>query len=370
MKKIFVLPFLSLFACSTAIENQVSKTYAIEEIPISSEKLQIEKVILLEGSGEEFLGAELKTLLTPEGIFVSNYDRPAFIHHFDRKGTYLGPIVKVGDGPGQVKRFEEFRVSGDSLLVNVGMGDHEELVYFSISGHEQLKKVETEASGFSFYPNSDGTFWFYSGLNRAVGDYRLQRLDAEGKISQKWMYNDFSESLIPFMEKSIFEGDERLLVRDPLFPIVNQIGTDTLELAYQFDFGSYSLPAEIWEIEDPMQWFERINSNGFGDLNKLFENEDFFVGDFVFQRDRERSRKLLVINRRTEDARIYEVDEEKEPHYYSPIALEGDHLLFIAYAPALIEVLEELPASDEVKAQLKELKEESNPVIIYASLEK
>lgn len=114
MKKIFVLPFLSLFACSTAIENQVSKTYAIEEIPISSEKLQIEKVILLEGSGEEFLGAEVKTLVTAEGIFVSNYDRPASIHHFDRKGTYLGPIVKVGMG--QV-RYSDLKSFGRAVIL-------------------------------------------------------------------------------------------------------------------------------------------------------------------------------------------------------------------------------------------------------------
>lgn len=369
MKYLYIFLLLGFFACGGSQENSTeNEIISIDQTPIEEGELLIDRVVLLDSSSDELLGAELKALSTDQGFFVSNYNGAKYLHHFGLDGSYLGPIFTIGEAPGQVPRFEEFRIKGDSLIINAGMGDHDNLMIFSVSTHEVIKEIETEASGFSFYPNLDGSFWMYSGLNKAVGDYRLHKIDESGKIIEKWMYNDFSESLIPFMEMSIFEGDGRLLVRDPLFPLINEIGKDSLHQAYKFDFGAYSIPSEVWDIPDAMQWFEAINSNGFGDFNKIFENENYFIGDLVFQKEGQRIRKLLVLNRTSGESKIYETNEDNEPQYYTPFALQGDHLLFIAYAPALLEVVESLNASDAIKNQLSHLKEESNPVILYSKL--
>ncbi len=369
--KILLLIFsMAAFSCSSPEASlEVPKIISLEDVPVQETKLLIDKAVLLDSDSIEFLGSELRTVSTEHGFFVSNYDGAKAIHHFSPDGVHLGRVVEIGGAPGQIPRFDEFRVKGDSLILIMGIGDKEKLSFFSVPNRQLVKQLQAEARGFSFYPNSDGTFWLYSGYNRAVGDYRLRLVSPEGKVVNSWMYNDFNEKLIPFQEQSIFQGDGRLLIRDPLFPIVNMIGKDSLELAYQFDFGTFTIPDEAWEIENPMQWFQRIDQNGFGDLNILLESEKYFVADIVLQREGIRQRKIYVLYRETGDERIYPVDEEMEPQYYSPFGLENDRLLFIAYAPALMEVVGQLEATPEVKSQLRSLKEESNPVILYAKLD-
>ncbi|MDF2158653.1 6-bladed beta-propeller [Algoriphagus sp. CAU 1675] len=371
LKRVLVIFSVVAFSCgSPETSSKVPKIISLEDVPVQETKLLIDKAVLLGSDSLEFLGSELRTVSSRHGFFVSNYGGAKAIHHFSLDGEHLGRIVEIGDAPGQIPRFDEFRVKEDSLILMTGIGEKEMLSFFSVTDHQMVKQIYVEASGFSFYPNTDGTFWLYSGFNRAVGDYRLRLASPEGKVVSNWMINDFNEELIPFQEQSIFEGDGRLLVRDPLFPIVNMIGKDSLELAYQFDFGTFTIPDETWEIEDPMQWFQRINQNGFGDLVNLFESKEYLVADVVFQREGERQRKIYVLNREIGSERIYPVDEEMEPQYYSPFGLENNHLLFIAYAPALLEVIDQLETSPEIKSQLRSLKEESNPVILYGRLEK
>jgi hypothetical protein len=362
---------MGFLACTSSEEdiNQV-KTIQLDKIPIQENKLLIDRAILLGSDSLELLGSELRTVFSKHGFFVSNYNGPKAIHHFSMEGEHLGRIVEVGEAPGQILRFEEFRVHGDTLIVNTGKGDHIDLNFFYIPGHSLVKTIETEASAFSFYPKEDGSFWLYSGLNEAVGDYRLQRVDQKGKIVEKRLFNDFSDALIPFTEKSFFDGGGRLLFREPLFPEIYEVKNDTLNLAYRMDFGTYSIPDEIWEIEDPFKLFEQLNKNGFADSYSIFENEKYFLVDIVLQRERDYRKELLIFDRVSGESRKIEITQDQFPEYYSPFALVGSHVLFIAYAPSLIQRLDELNMTEEVREQLRVLKEDSNPVILYGRLEK
>ncbi|WP_087940663.1 6-bladed beta-propeller [Algoriphagus faecimaris] len=366
-----LLLVLGFFACTSEKNDaEEAELIVLDEIPIQKNKLLIDQAILLGSDSLELLGSELRTVFSKHGFFVSNYNGPKAIHHFSLEGEHLGRIVDVGEAPGQVLRFEEFWVKGDTLILNTGKGDHIDLNFFSIPDHTLIKTIETEASAFSFYPNEDGSFWLYSGLNKAVGDYRLQRVDPDGKILEKRLFNDFSDALIPFTEKSFFRGEGRLLFREPLFPEIYEVLADTLKLAYRVDFGSYSIPDEIWEIEDPFELFERLNKNGFADVYSFYENEKYFIADLVLQRERDYKKELLILDRINRESRKIEITQEHFPEYYSPFALEGDRVLFVAYAPALIQRLDQLNVTEEVREQLKVLEEDSNPVILYGRLEK
>ncbi|TDK50391.1 6-bladed beta-propeller [Algoriphagus formosus] len=370
-KSLYLIVLLGFLACNSSKNdpNQV-KTIPLDNIPIQEDKLLIGQAILLGSDTLELLGSELRTVFSKHGFFVSNYNGPKAIHHFSPQGEHLGKITEVGEAPGQVLRFEEFRIHGDTLILNTGKGDHIDLNFFYIPDHRLVKTIETEASAFSFYPNEDGSFWLYSGLNKAVGDYRLQRVDQMGKVIEKRLFNDFNDALIPFTENSFFEGGERLLFREPLFPEIYEVQSDSLKLAYKMDFGSYSIPNEIWEIEDPFQLFEQLNKNGFADSYSIFENEKFFLADIVLQREGDYRKELLIIDRVSGESRKIEITQDNFPEYYSPFALVGSHVLFIAYAPALIQRIDELNVTEEVREQLKVLVEDSNPVILYGRLEK
>lgn len=358
------------FACNSSEKNSnQGETIQLDKIPIQENKLLIEKAILLGLDSLELLGSELRAVFSSHGFFVSNYNGPKAIHHFSLEGEHLGRIVEVGEAPGQVLRFEEFRVKGDTLILNTGKGDHTDLNFFSIPDHTLVKTLETEASAFSFYPNEDGSFWFYSGMNKAVGDYRLQKINADGKVITKLLFNDFNESLLPLAAQSFFEGDDRLLLREPLFPEIYEVMGDTLIQVRSFDFGSYSIPEETWEIEDPFELFEQLNKNGFADSYSIFENEDYFLGNVAFQKEQENRNELVVVNRETGKSQKFQINRNDFPEYYSPIALDGNHVLFIAYAPALIQRLDQLNVTEEVREQLKVLEEDSNPVILYGRLE-
>lgn len=370
-KFLYLSVLMSFFACTSSEEDSNrAKTIQLDKIPIQENKLLIDRAILLGSDSLDLLGSELRAEFSDHGFFVSNYNGPKAIHHFSMEGEHLGRIVEVGEAPGQVLRFEEFRIHEDTLIVNTGKGDHIDLNFFHIPDHRLVKTIETEVSAFSFYPNEDGSFWLYSGLNKAVGDYRLQRIDQKGEIIEKRLFNNFSDALIPFTEKSFFDGGERLLFREPLFPEIYEVQGDSLKLVYKMDFGTYSIPDEIWEIEDPFKLFEQLNKNGFADSYSIFENEKFFLVDIVLQRERDYRKELLIIDRLSGDNRKIEITQDQFPEYYSPFALDGNHVLFITYAPALIRRLDELNATEKVLEQLKVLEEDSNPVILYGRLEK
>ncbi len=365
MKKYLIIFAALAWSCGETEETGI-RTIAVEDISEMESDFIVDQVILLETDTTELLGSNVRAVKSESGFFVSNLERAEGIHHFSPSGESLGMIVEIGEAPGQIPRFNDYKVFEDSLLVMSGTGGTAEIHSFSMD-HDLGNTLQVDLFGDSFYPNPDGSFWLYVGLNTVIGDHRLYRMGKTGKVEEKYLFNDISDEALPIGDFAFFEGDDRLLLREPFFTTLYQVDQDTIQPLYQFDLGQYKIPEKYWEMP-VFEGFELINTNGFAYIQTVLENEQYLVTSIAYQSAEGTWRELVVLDRQSGETRKLKVDMDKNGEFFEPIAIENDHLLFIAYAPTVMQRIGQMNLAEEVKNKLQTLKEESNPVILYAKL--
>ncbi|MCE7056696.1 6-bladed beta-propeller [Algoriphagus sp. AGSA1] len=365
MRKIIAFALLSVIGCGESRVESV-KTIDFDALEKVSADLLIEKAIPLASDSTELLGEYLWVMYDKDGYYAMNNFRGKGIHHFSNEGKHLGIIAEIGEAPGQVPEIRNFRVLEEEVLVNSGMGNSLELHTFSKSG-KLLKSTPYPINAFAFYPLNQDEVWYYSSYNSVAGDHRLFVADGSGAIRKELLSNDFNEKMLPMDEQSFFEGNEAVLFRESFKGNVYQLSEeDSLKEVYTFDFGPTAVPEKFWEM-DAFAGFEMINKQGFSNIAFLEENEQYFVAYVNFQKERDIKKTLYVWNKKTDKEFIMEIDGELG-YFNSLIGLEGDQLVFIAYAPYLVRNSEKLNLSDKAKASLATVTEDSNPVILYAKI--
>lgn len=365
MKKILAFAFLVIFGCSKK-EPEVIKMIDFEAVKVVSADLQIERATPLETDSTALLSEYLMVQYDNNDFFIMNYDRPEGIHHFSIDGKNLGLVAEVGEAPGQIMGINNFRLLEDELKVKSGMGNSLEIHTFTKSG-ELKKTTPYPINAFAFYPMNQNELWFYSSYNMVAGDHRLFKANGQGEVLKELLPNDFNEKMLPIDEQSFFEGDDEVLFREPFKTSVYKINRqDSLQELYRFDFGATTVPESYWEM-DAFAGFEMISKQGFSDINFLKENDKYLVAYVVLQKERDRKYELYIWNKESDKEFKIEIDGELG-YFNSLFGLDGDQLVFIAYAPYLVRNSETLNLSPEAKTALASVTEDSNPVIIYAKI--
>ncbi|WP_339702396.1 6-bladed beta-propeller [Algoriphagus aquimarinus] len=366
MRKLLAIAFLALLGCGEK-EPVAVKIIDFDAVSKVSADLLIEKVIPLGSDSTPLLSEYMKVMYDEEGFFVMNIDRPKGIHHFSNEGEYRGIIAEVGEAPGQIMGINNFRLLGDELKVNSGMGNSLEIHTFSKSG-ELVNTVPFPLNAFAFYPMNQNELWFYSSYNMVAGDHRLFKANGQGEVLKELLPNDFNEKMLPIDEQSFFKGDDAVLFREPFKTSVYKISKqDSLQELYSFDFGATTVPERYWEM-DAFAGFEMISKQGFSDINFLEENDKYLMAYVVLQKERTRKRELYIWNKKSGKEFKMEIDEEEQGYFKMPIGIEGEQLVFIAYAPYLVRNSEILNLSPEAKVSLASVTDDSNPVILYAKI--
>lgn len=366
MKKYLAFAFLAIIGCSEK-EPEAVKLIDFGAVESISADLLIEKAIPLGMDTAALLSEYLMVKYDEEDFYIMNYDRPTGIQHFSKEGKYLGMVAEIGEAPGQVLGIRNFRLFEDVVQVNSGTGNSLEIHSFNKSG-ELVNTIPYPINAFAFYPRSKDEVWFYSSYNMVAGDHRLFIADAQGNVKKKLLPNDFNEGMLPVDEQSFFEGDDAVLFRESFKTSVYELSEgDSLREVYRFDFGATTVPDKYWEM-DAFAGFEMITKQGFSNLNFLQETEKYLLADVVTQKERVRKREVYIWNKSTGKEFKFEIDEDEQGYFNSIIGIEGDQLVFIAYAPYLVRNSEKLSLSAEAKASLANLTEDSNPLIIYAKI--
>ncbi len=365
MRKIIAFVLFAVIGCGESGVESV-KTIDFDAVKKVSAELLIEKAIPLEADSTELLGEYLWFMNDKDGFYAMNNFRGKGIHHFSTDGKHLGMVAEIGEAPGQVPEIRNFRILGEEVLVNSGMGNSLELHAFSNTG-ELLKSTPYSINAFAFYPVNKDEVWFYSSYNSVAGDHRLFVADGAGEVKKELLPNDFNEKMLPMDEQAFFQGDEGILFRESFKSSVYQLSSkDSLREVYTFDFGPTAVPEKFWEM-DAFEGMEMISKQGFSNITFLEENDRYFVAYVDFQKERGIKKTLYVWNKKTDEDFVMEIDEELG-YFNSLIGLQGDQLVFIAYSPYLVRNSEKLNLSDKAKASLAAVTEDSNPVILYAKI--
>ena len=365
MRKPFVILFFALMGCKSE-KNQTLEVIDFDNIAVIPADWMIEKVVLLESDSSVFLGEDVRVQYDDSGFFIMNRIDAKRIHHFSPSGQHLGIAAKIGEAPGEFFQFEDFKLHGNSLFLISGRGNSLSLHRISMA-HELEATSAIPHYAFSFQPRENGDFWFYSGYYEVAGDHRLFITDGSGKLKSELLQNKVPP-IGQFGGYAFFQGDDRILFHEPLKTTVWEIlPGDSIKEAYRFDFGSYTAPEEYWE-QDLFAGFGNLMNKGVTDISYVLESERYLLADIVTYKEMEKSKMLYLKNKKTHKEYKIKVNQEDYGHFYSPIGIEDDQIVFYAYAGYLARNRENLNLSKEAKSSLANLTEDANSVILYAKI--
>lgn len=327
--------------------------------------LEINKMIQFEATKSNLLGMYLDIRLTRDNFWVLDLNNSNSIFGFDSLGRALGYVAQVGEGPNTILNIRDFLVSNDTIIVLSNLGDQVEISNWN-KHNSLLDKRRVEANGYTFIDDKIKNKWhLYSGYNKVAGKYRLNRYDKDFNKDKEYLENDFGDEILPFLERSFFQGYRRTLFKESLKSKVYELGEQDLKLVYEIDFGSYQVPDLFWE-KDPFEGFEMINENGFANISFIAESEKHFLIEIQIQEDGVLRKELLFIEKSSGKRIKVKVDQDQSAFFYSPFGFdESGNVLFYAYSGIAEKFIDSI--SDRVKENLK-FEKDGNPVIIYAKV--
>jgi hypothetical protein len=367
MKNIYlILIYFALVSCELSTDRDYSNI-ELSEIKQVSNDLDIDKITLLESTNPNLLGTFLDVKFNQDYFWVLDLDNRDAVHGFNSFGKYIGYTGEVGEGPNHIPNISDFQFSEDEITTLSTFGDQIQISKFTY-GNRLINKKRVPFNCFSFTRNQNGSFWLYSGYNLIAGNYRLKLISEEGGLQKEFFENDFVENMLPLTEPSFFSGENEILFRETLKPIIFSLGDSGPREKYRFDFGSLQVPDDFWEMDDPFKGFEMINKRGFANINFIYETKTHLLVDVLIQNESGVKKEIVILNKVKNEWIKIKVDEENIGYFYTPIGLTGDQIIFISYAPYVIRNLEKLTLSTAAKNSLKSLTEESNPVILYAKI--
>ncbi|MBN7813285.1 6-bladed beta-propeller [Algoriphagus sp. H41] len=364
MKNLSIFTFCLLLFVSCAQREE--GVLVLEDIPEHSGPLFVTKAVPLSSHSTPLLSNYLGAKYNKSQIWIVDKANMDAIHGFDWDGESLGSVAERGEAPSQIYNLVDFLVQEDQLVVMSNLGD--EVVVYEYDFDNSVKsKAQLPFNCFAFVENSQEGYWLYSGYNRVAGEHRLRSVSKDGKLLQSELENTFHEKMIPLGEAAFFDGDGEALFKESFKPEVFVLKENGPKLKYTFDFGDLTVPAEFWEME-AIPGFEMIDGNGYANFEFLAENGDYALFDIYIQKEGISRKEIVLLDKRSKKSRKLKVDRDRDGHLLSPMGIEGDQILFIAYAPHLVANKTKLEFSDEARLKVDQVSEDDNPVIIYVEI--
>ncbi|WP_192347825.1 6-bladed beta-propeller [Algoriphagus sp. Y33] len=364
MYKALTICFCIFLSCNR--KQDVTGVLNLTEIDPISDTLLITKLIPLASTQSNLLGSYLNVKYNNDCIWILGKDNSDAIHGFNWKGESIGYVAERGEAPGQLFNLLDFSLEGDEIIALSNLGDEIKISNYS-SDNSLLAQTQYPFNCFTFWKNEEGGYLLYSGYNKVAGEYRLLSIDSSGTVLNKHLKNNFNENMIPLSEPSFFKGDGEILFRESFKPAVYTMTADGPDLKYELNFGELRVPDSYWEM-DAISGFEMIDQNGFANIEFVAENSHYAIFDVFIQKEGEIWKEIVILYKDSKKVRKIKVATEINGHLLTPIGLENDTILFISYAPYLVQNRRNLNLSQEALTIIDTINEEDNPAIIYAQI--
>ncbi|MFI3314796.1 MAG: 6-bladed beta-propeller [Rikenellaceae bacterium] len=180
------------------------------------------------------------------------------------------------------------------------------------------------------------------------------RTDIAGKLQSKYLPSN--AKVIVFSETSypLAKYGDKIYIRESYNNQINTITSDgsTTEVAYDFDFGDYNIPAEFFTRNDPFKAAELLLSSDFASINRFMSSKSKDIVCVTFQITSQNALyNTIGINRDNTWSWITTSPEEENSLLHSSIRCitDNDELVILLTSDRL----------PELKKYYKELNEKS-----------
>ena len=359
---------LSAFCLSCNYSTQADlPIFELEELEsIGKEKLEIVKIIPLETTSENLMGTDIRVRFDASSFYLMDENSKNVIHHFDRKGAYLGSVAQVGDGPNYLSDLDDFLINSEGKIeVLSAIGDQARVYEVSASG-EIIPVFKTDYLASSFTKLPSGEYLLYGSYNLPFTQFRLVKANSEGKVISSFLDNTYKNKLLPMTERNFFKNGNELHIIESFQPYVYNFHNDTLEKVIQMDFGTYSVPDYFWQ-EDIMESFGKMSETGFANLHGVFEDAELMLISIHLQKPEGVFKELVFINKSSDQVRKLSTSLNDDILYHYPIGIENGEVMFLTYRSVILNELSKIQL-DQLQSKIPE-KGFDYPVILKTKIQ-
>lgn len=198
----------------------LADTVADADSPIT-DYIRVVKVALLSSSQDALITQGVEVIEMESGNFVIRDARKREVKLFDRDGTFLRKIGKIGRGPGEYASVDDLTLAwGSSQSIIIWSSDSRKLLFFNESG-ELLDEFSADFFAFCVEPIDDARFLFWVEGNQSKASGRSMILEAKlegGRILTENTYLEIPrevEMLSFGSAGDMFAGSDGTLISKP-----------------------------------------------------------------------------------------------------------------------------------------------------------
>jgi hypothetical protein len=342
--------------------DETGLTLIFEDIPTESWTYNIEKIIPLETTQNNFLSDNLTIRFTSKHMYVFDEQTRDAIHQFDLQGKYLAELITVGEGPEKIPEIWDIIVSENEIEILVGRGSFSEIFTYSIDEKKITEKLKLEVIGFSF-EKIGSVYYVYSSYNYPLVDYRVTKFDEQGKIIGNYLKNDFSGSMMPVVEKNFFTNQGITFLLESFNDKVYEVAENSFEAKYHWDFGQENVKKEFFET-DPMIGLTKLNKEGFFRVANCFENDNFTFFNIVFQKENRSEMYQVYLDKNSQKIIKNRVKGSWQEILKYPIGIsETNAIVYTCLPRALRQHAELMPSVTDTVVGI-----DDNPVLLFMNV--
>lgn len=266
MKKYYsILVLLVFFSCkSQGNEENIalidfSKPQLIDEDV--RDWVQIENRIQLDIPDSISFGKVIQLEFTDSEILVLENGINSSVLVFDRQGAFKKQLLKLGNGPGEYFEIDFFILKENSILVYDRSS--QKLIAYSLMDFSLLQEYKTKdylMGGLGLL--AEDRIFLVSDTEFEDGFYRgYEFLNSD--LSELLIKPQFAGYIEAFLPQQISYSEDQPFLVQSFTDRVFRVGSDSLTLAYKFDFGTKKIPKEAIELTRAEDFYEILEKGSF-----------------------------------------------------------------------------------------------------------
>lgn len=338
----------------------------------SSELIKVERFLPLETSDRSLLGSIDQLEVWKDRIYLlDTYKTNAVLVFSATDGKFIRKMEGTGNGPGEFLSPHAFWIdrSGGSLYVMDRMMSR--LLKYDLESFNYEEEIKLPGlAPLAFCVPAEGEYLYYFPLrkNDLFGGKQYVKADKEGNVLTTYYDAPASGRILHGNAAPFYSYEGRMRVCPYFSNRIYEWVNDSLQVCWELKWGDRTLPeADVFEkSEDSGDVMREILSNGYIRFLYVYENRAALAVKYYVQKDL----YLSVWNKvsgRVANVKATAVQDDLGLGGLFPLPVGTDGDLLVG-SLSLLDMEEEV-TSLELKACLKQVDKEGNPVLVFYRLE-
>lgn len=314
--------------------------------------------------------------LTEEFIFFSGGNSGFF--QFDRKGSFIRKIARKGQGPGEYTHINSFTINEkDRHIYFLSSGSWKILEYDFEGKHIRDFQAPRDKRGFCRL--NDSLFVTFTMNSRGNEEEKLTIFNQEGSIIKtfpQWdrftVEGNWTGMLAGSSDQYLYTLENKVRHKDFYNDTLFTVTTDSLIPEYVIPLGKYNIPADkrYETIRGDMDLFKSYADSYFR-VNIVETSGYIFFPYETWNFMQQQKSRLAVFDKKSGECftvKDYLIKDDLQHIYpFFPVTYSDNRLIGIVQSSDIIE-WEKNGGKWKEHPTLKDIKEDSNPVIVVVTL--